>query len=69
MSKAALKRYAYKGPVLEFDRCIAHMWTAETSAPSKAKARSNLAYRFKRDHNKIKTTKITLPGDIVEVVE
>lgn len=69
MSQPALKRYSYKGPVCEFDRVIASMWTAETSATSESKARSNLAYRFKRDHNKIKTAKITLPGKIVEVVE
>lgn len=68
MSQPEVKRYLYKGPVLEFDRCITPMWTAETSATSKAKAKSNLAYRFKRDHNKIKTAKITLPGEIVEVV-
>lgn len=62
-----LKRYSYNGPVFEFDRCIAPSWIAETSAPSKEKAKSNLAFRFKRDNNKVKNAKITLPGEIVEL--
>ena len=69
MSQQELKRYSYKGPVCEFDRCIAHMWTAETSATSKRKALSNLAFRFKRDNKKIKTAKITLDPSKLTVVE
>ena len=64
MSQQEFKRYSYKGPVCEFGRGIANMWTAETSAPSEKKALSNLAYQFKRDNNKIKTAKITLPGKL-----
>lgn len=67
MSKQEYKRYSYKGPVCEFDRVIASMWTAETSAPSEKKAISNLAFQFKRDYNKIKTAKITLPGKLTVV--
>lgn len=68
MSQHERKRYSYKGPVCEFGRCIAHMWTGETSATSKQKALSNLAFRFKQDNNKIKTAKITLdPGKLVVV--
>jgi hypothetical protein len=67
MSKQELKRYSYKGPVCEFGRVIASMWTAETSAPSSKKALSNLAFQFKRDNNKIKTAKITLPGKLTVV--
>lgn len=69
MSQPEFKRYSYNGPVCEFGRCIAHMWTAETSAPSKRKALSNLAFRFKRDNKKIKTTKITLDPSKLVVVE
>ena len=69
MSKPEVKRYSYKGPVCEFDRCIAHMWTAETSATSKEKALSNLAFRFKRDNKKIKTAKITLDPSKLAVIE
>jgi hypothetical protein len=67
MSKQESKRYSYKGPVCEFDRVIASMWTAETFAPSEKKALSNLAFQYKRDNNKIKTAKITLPGKLTVV--
>lgn len=67
MSTPEFKRYSYAGPVCEFGRVIASMWTGETSAPSKRKAKSNLAYQFKRDNKKIRTAKITLPGEVVAV--
>ena len=57
-------KYAYDGPVMEFDRLIADHWKGETMAPSKQKARSNLIYQFKTKNNRIVGTKITLPGDI-----
>jgi len=40
------------------------MWTAETVAPSEKKALSNLAFQFKRDTNRVKTSKISLPGKL-----
>lgn len=67
MSKQEFKRYSYKGPVCEFGRVVASMWTAETCAPTAAKAISNLAFQFKRDYNKTKTAKITLPGKLTVV--
>lgn len=67
MSQQKLKRYSYKGPVCEFDRAIAHMWEAETYAPTERKALSNLAFQFKRDNKRIKTAKITLPGKLTVV--
>jgi hypothetical protein len=57
--------YSYNGPVLEFDRIIANHWQAQTYAVSEAKARSNLAYQFKKNNGKVPRTKITLPGKIV----
>lgn len=60
-------KYVYNGPVLEFDRVVANQWKGETMAPSKAKAKSNLAYQFKKQNNRIPGTRITLPGDIKEV--
>lgn len=57
--------YSYNGPVLEFDKIVANNWSAQTYATSEAKARSNLAYRFKKDNGKVPRTKITLPGKIV----
>lgn len=56
--------YAYEGPVMEFDRCVQHCWKAETSAPSEAKARSNLSYRWKKENGRASQAKISLPGKI-----
>lgn len=57
--------YSYNGPVLEFDRIVTDRWEAQTYATSEAKARSNLAYQFKRETGRVPRTKITLPGKIV----
>ena len=57
--------YSYDGPVLEFDKIVANRWQAQTYAVSEAKARTNLAYQFKRDTGRVPRTKITLPGKIV----
>lgn len=57
--------YTYCGPVLEFNRIIANRWQGQTYAATEAKARSNLAYQFKRDNGRVPRSKITLPGKIV----
>lgn len=57
--------YSYNGPVLEFDRIVANHWQAQTYAATEARARSNLAYQFKRNTGRVPRTKITLPGKIV----
>lgn len=59
--------YGYSGPVMEFDRCITNKWTGETYAVSPAKARSNLIYQFKKQHNRNARTRITLPGKVVAI--
>ena len=59
-----MRKYAYDGPVLIFDKCVADHWKGETIAPSEAKARSNLAYQFKRQNGKESVTKVTLPGEL-----
>lgn len=56
------KTYIYKGPVMLFDNCIEQSWTAETWAESEKKARNNLAYRYKMDHDLASRAKISLPG-------
>ena len=57
------KRYIYEGPVMLFDRCIQHRWIGITYAVSEKKARSNLAYQYKRDYLQQRpTAKVTLPG-------
>lgn len=43
-----MQEYKYDGPVMRFDDCIQHRWKATTVAPSEAKARNNLTYRYKK---------------------
>lgn len=62
-----MNQYVYSGPVMEFDRCIMNNFKASTYAVSEQKARSNLAYQFKRQHNKAPGMKISLPGKVVQV--
>lgn len=61
-----MKQYSYKGPVLEFEKIVTNNWEASTWAASPSKARSNLAFRFKKEHGKSCSAKITLPGKLVE---
>lgn len=60
------RTYAYKGPVMKFDICVERNWEATTWAPSEKKARSNLAFRYKKDHGLERTASISLPGMIKE---
>ena len=57
-------KFIYDGPVMVFDKCVADHWKGETIAPSEQKARSNLAYQFKKKNNRIVGTNVTLPGKI-----
>ena len=62
-----MERYRYSGPVKEFDRIISDNWTAETSAVSEAKARTNLSYRYKKQTGRVAASKITLPGKLIKI--
>lgn len=64
-----MNTYIYDGPVKEFDYCISEHWHAETRAVSEKKARTNLAFRYKKEHGKVPATKITLPGKITMIEE
>lgn len=57
--------YSYTGPVLEFDRIVANNWQGETYAPTEARARTNLAFQFKKETGRVPRSKITLPGKII----
>lgn len=57
-------KFAYDGPVLEFDRLVANHWTGETMTPTARKAMSNLSYQYKKQNNRNARTKVTLPGEI-----
>ena len=60
-------KYVYDGPVMEFDTCVADHWRGETVATSESKAKSNLAYQYKKKNNRIAGTRVTLPGKIVMI--
>ena len=62
-----MSKYFYDGPVKEFDRIIDDHWKGETIAPTEKKAKSNLAYQYKKQTKRTPATKITLPGDIIKV--
>lgn len=62
-------KYIYDGPVLEFGRLVMERWLGETIAPSKNKARSNLAYQYKKQNSRLPGTKIELPGEIKLIKE
>ena len=62
-----MAKYIYEGPVKEFDTCVATNWRGETFATSESKARSNLTYQYKKKHNLVAGTKITLPGKLTMV--
>lgn len=62
-----MNKYVYYGPVMEFDTLLTDHWRGETMAPTKNKARSNLAYQFKKQYNRLPGSKITLPGKIMLV--
>lgn len=59
-----MNKYQYEGPVVMFGVCIMNNWKGETMAVSEAKAKSNLAYQFKRQNNRVAGSHITLPGKI-----
>ena len=59
-----MNQYTYDGPVMEFDICIANRWQGSTFAVSEKKARSNLAYQFMKNNNRIPGSRISLPGKV-----
>ena len=62
-----MPKYIYNGPVKEFNKLIAEHWKGETIAPSEDKARSNLAYQYKREKHKTPNSKIKITGKLMVV--
>lgn len=60
----AMHNYEYEGPVMVFGICVMNHWKGATRAVSEAKARSNLAYQWKKQNNRVAGSNITLPGRI-----
>ena len=54
--------YCYDGPVYHFDKLLTNHFVAETIAGSEAKARTNLAYRFKKKYGYANNTCIKITG-------
>ena len=59
-----MDRYCYSGPVVENGVCISNNWKGETVAVSESKAKSNLAYQFKKNNNRMAYANICLPGKL-----
>ena len=62
-----MQQYRYEGPVMSFDTCVQSKWIATTSAMSEKKAKSNLTYRYKREHGLLPSASIRLPGKIIPI--
>ena len=62
-----MDKYAYDGPVRMYENILTSHWKAETVAESEAKARSNLAYQYKKAHGLDRSTKIILTGKIERI--
>lgn len=60
-----MKTYTYNGPVMGIDRVLDHNWKAETYAGTEKKAKSNLAYQYKKQHNLADNYKIVLPAKMI----
>lgn len=58
------KFYSYCGAVLKFDTVVAHNWKGETFAETERKAKSNLAYQFKKAMNYPPSTPVKLVGKL-----
>jgi len=62
-----MTKYRYEGPVTMFGRVISDKWQGETLANTKAKAKSNLIYQFKKAMKMLPSAKIELTGDVKAV--
>ena len=61
-----MNKYSYSGPVLEYGKLVSDNFEAATYAPSEKKARSNMAYQYKKLTGRLaRSTKIVLPGEII----
>ena len=50
-----MARYVYEGPVMVFGKFVGN-WRGETIADNEAKAKSNLAYQFRKQNNRANNT-------------
>ena len=57
--------YSYDGPVMSFGRCVTRRWKSHTYANTDKKAKSNLAYQYKKQFGLASNANISLPEDVV----
>lgn len=62
-----MDRYSYTGPVEVFGTLVDQRWHGETTAATPARAKSNLAYQWKKAHGKTANSRVTLPGKVILV--
>lgn len=58
------KLYEFVGDIFEFDELVERNWKAQTYAVNPKKALSNLTFRWKRDNNRSRNSRVELCGDI-----
>jgi hypothetical protein len=58
--------YIYSGPVLNKYQVLTNEWIGETYAISDKKAKSNLAYQFKKQHGLLPSAKVILPKNPIK---
>ena len=56
-------KYVYSGPVMVFGKLVGN-WRGETIADSEAKAKSNLAYQFRKQTNRSMNTVVDFPNKL-----
>lgn len=56
--------YCYTGPVLQHGQVICNRFYGETMAATAEKARSNIAYQFKKKYGLVPNASITMPNKV-----
>lgn len=56
--------YSYCGTVTSFGNILSNRWIGHTCAESEEKARSNLAFQFKKQTGLVLAVPISLPGRV-----
>ena len=59
--------YRYSGPVYHYDKLICSYYEAETTAATLAKAKSNIAWRYRNDNGFNTRYQLSLPGKTVRM--
>ena len=59
-------KYTYKGPIFKFNDIVANDYKMETIAENENKAASQMIYRFKKDHNLVQNTRITIRKELIK---